>query len=83
MTGTDAALDAAMATLQSMVDADGFELSATAVDDGSVDLVVAARDGACADCLVPKNIMRSIADAELAPAGRRVRELHYPADAAH
>jgi hypothetical protein len=74
------AFETAVATLQAMFAADGFELSAAPVDDTSVDLFVATGQDACADCLVPKDIMRTIADAELAPTGRQVRDLHYPTD---
>ena len=76
----DDPVSVAVATLQSMIDADGFELSARPVDAGLVDLVVTAKPGACADCLVPKPVMIDIANAHLAGAGRQVRELHYPTD---
>lgn len=70
----------AVATLQSMIDADGFELHAAPIGTDAVDLVVSAKPGACADCLVPKPVMVDIANAEFAAAGRRVRDLQYPTD---
>lgn len=71
------ALDA-IEELRAMLDADSFDLVATAVDDGIVDLQVRAGKGACADCLVPKALMREIAQARLAHAGIHLRQLHYP-----
>jgi hypothetical protein len=76
---TDATSDV-VSTLQAMIDADGFELSAHDVESGLVDLVVTAKPGACADCLVPKPVMIEIANAHFAVAGRQVRRLQYPTD---
>jgi hypothetical protein len=73
-------VETAVATLQAMIGADGFELQASPIGADAVDLVVSARPGACADCLVPKPVMIDIANAEFAAAGRRVRDLHYPTD---
>lgn len=71
----------AMTRLQRMIGEGDYTVRATVVEDGSVDVAVTARDEACAECLVPKEMMRGIADECLAGTGHRVRELHYPGDA--
>ena len=80
MTVLDESVALAVATLQSMIDADGFLITASAVDDTSLDLTVSAKPEACADCLVPKPMMIDIANAQLAGTGHHVRTLRYPTD---
>lgn len=80
MTAADPALHDAVGELQRMLGADDYSIRATVVDDVSVDLRVLARDEACAECLVPKDMMRGIADQSLAATRYRVRVLLYPDD---
>jgi hypothetical protein len=53
-------VERALQSMRTMLAADGYELNVR-VDDGRLDLRVAATDGACEDCLVPKPVMRDIA----------------------
>ncbi len=69
--------------LQRTIGEDDYTIVATDIDGASVDLQVLARDEACADCLVPKDMMRLIADNYLAEIEYRVRELTYPDDVGH
>lgn len=80
MTAADPALQDAVSSLQRMLGEDDYKIRATVVDDVSVDLRVIARDAACAECLVPKDMMRGIADERLTPTRYRVRVLLYPDD---
>jgi hypothetical protein len=75
-------LDEVIERLQRTIGEDDYTILATVVDDSSVDLRVLARDDACAECLVPKDMMRMIADNFLAEttSAYRVRELDYPED---
>jgi hypothetical protein len=70
----------ALARLQRMIGEGDYTVLAVAVEDGCVDVAVQARDAACAECLVPKEMMRGIADECLTGTGHRVRALHYPDD---
>jgi predicted GTPase len=74
-------LDEVVGRLQRTIGEDDYSIIATVVEEGSVDLRVLARDDACAECLVPKDMMRLIADNFLAEIEYRVRELAYPEDA--
>ena len=78
-------LDEVIERLQRTIGEEDYTILATVVDDSSVDLRVLARDDACAECLVPKDMMRMIADNFLAETTStyRVRELDYPEDADH
>ncbi|SHK68436.1 hypothetical protein SAMN05443637_11066 [Pseudonocardia thermophila] len=80
MTAVDPALQDALNHLQRMLGEDDYRIQATVVDDVSVDLRVIARDAACAECLVPKDMMRGIADEHLTATRYRVRVLLYPDD---
>ena len=75
-------LDDVVGRLQRTIGEDDYSIVATVVDPGSVDLQVLARDEACVECLVPKDMMRLIADNFLAEIDYRVRGLAYPDDPA-
>ena len=74
-----ASLAEAMTRLQRMT-GDDYDMRATAVDDALVDVEVIARDEACEECLVPKDVMRDVADICLQETGYRVRQLWYPGE---
>ena len=53
------AIDAAVRELSTMFEPDGFRLESRE-DRGRVELRVVPTDAACADCLVPKQVMQTI-----------------------
>lgn len=69
----------ALQDLSKGLDADGYELVVLEANDDVVEVAVRALDGACEDCLVPKELMAPMIQSTLPPplaAGRVV--LHYP-----
>jgi hypothetical protein len=64
--------------LQSMLAADGYELSWDEPREGRIALEVKAGRDACAECLVPIAVMQEIANQMLLPAGVVVERLTYP-----
>ena len=81
MSGLPSALQQAIGDLQRMLGQDDYTITADLVDDQTLDMAVDARDHACAECIVPKEVLRSIADDSLAPTGFHVRQLTYPGEA--
>jgi hypothetical protein len=67
------------AGLSSALEADGYHL---AIDeaDARLSVVITAGPDACADCLVPKDLMRAMLGSELAVDPALI-DLTYPADA--
>jgi len=63
------------------LDAAGFDLDVTEAA-GKLRMLVRARDGACEDCLVPKDLFRRMAADEIREAGLPQTELEvvYPLD---
>jgi hypothetical protein len=73
-------LDAArLEPLQASLGADGYRLEARE-EGGRIGVRISAAAGACADCLVPKNIMRGILGQVLGVAEDAI-DLTYPEDA--
>lgn len=75
-----AGLNKAVGALRRMIGERDYSLDVTAVDESSVDIAVSARDAACEECLVPKEMMRSIADDCLSGTGYHLRTLTYPGE---
>jgi 4-hydroxy-4-methyl-2-oxoglutarate aldolase len=73
-------LNEAVDALRRMIGEQDYTLRTTVVDESSVDIAVSARDAACEECLVPKEMMRSIADDCLSGTGYRLRTLTYPGE---
>lgn len=69
--------EARLQPLQSSLRADGYELEAWE-EAGRIGIRISASAGACADCLVPKNVMRGILGQVLG-ADEDVIDLTYPA----
>ena len=79
------AIDAAVRELSTMFEPDGFRLESR--EDGErVELRVVPTDAACADCLVPKQVMQTIMlnvfDQHGAGIGASDLVLIYPSDQA-
>jgi hypothetical protein len=73
----------ALAPLRSMLAADGYEVELSEGGEGLLVAQIRAGPNACADCLVPKPLMRSYFEAALVPlAESKPREIRiiYPAD---
>jgi hypothetical protein len=86
VTASSEELRGALDRLASMLDADGFELHVQ-VEAGRLDAAVVATSAACADCLVPKDLLGAMIIDRLAESGIQVGVddlvLSYPADLAH
>jgi 4-hydroxy-4-methyl-2-oxoglutarate aldolase len=75
-----AELNEAVDALRRMIGEQDYTLHVSVIDESSVDITVSARDAACEECLVPKDMMRSIADDYLSGAGYHLRALTYPGE---
>jgi hypothetical protein len=64
--------------LRSSLAADGYEMDIAASGD-RVSVTIIATEQACADCLVPKDLMRGILGKTLGVASDAI-DLTYPAD---
>jgi hypothetical protein len=64
--------------LQRSLEADGYRLEFEE-RDGRVGAVISAGPGTCADCLVPKNLMRAMLGRALG-VDEQVIDLRYPSD---
>jgi hypothetical protein len=73
-------LNEAMNNLRRMIGEQDYTLDVTLVDESAIDIAVSARYAACEECLVPKEMMRSIADDCLSGTGYRLRTLTYPGE---
>ena len=76
------AVEAALGEMRSMLAADGYEVAVRVGDKLGIEVV--AGPDACADCLVPKDVMAGVVSGMLARGGVTVAEsdieLTYPAD---
>jgi Fe-S cluster biogenesis protein NfuA len=76
------ALDTALETIRGMLDSDGYDVRLDEFANNELKLTIVARDGACEECLVPKNLMANIIAASLpAELGGPSILLTYPDDA--
>jgi hypothetical protein len=86
VSATEPELREALDRVSSMLDADGFALEVK-VDAGHLDATVVATTAACAECLVPKELLGSMILDKLAGAGIVLAiadlVLTYPADITH
>jgi hypothetical protein len=65
--------------LRSSLAADGYSLELTEAG-GRIGAVITAGPGTCADCLVPKDLMRAILGQALGIDGQTI-DLSYPSEA--
>lgn len=76
-------IDTALTELATMFAADGYRLESRSTS-GRLEMDIIATDAACADCLVPKNVMETIVLNVLAQHGASVSAselvLRYPSD---
>lgn len=71
------------ALLQGMLQPDGYDVVVhewPAGDQGPARFEIVAGADACADCLVPKDVMRMVLANEL-PAGVELTDITYPGEA--
>jgi hypothetical protein len=71
--------ESALTGLRDMLAADDYQLSVSEHGDGIAARIIAGPD-ACADCLVPKAVMRGVLHNALGIAEENIT-LEYPADA--
>jgi hypothetical protein len=64
--------------LQASLDADGYRMQARE-EGGRIGVRISASAGACADCLVPRNVMRGILGQVLG-VDEDIIDLTYPAE---
>ena len=75
------AVDTAVEITRTMLQQDGYDVRLERASPGELHLAIIAGPGACDECLVPKEILSGIIEANLPPemAGTRVK-LTYPAE---
>ncbi len=81
MSPTHEQAEIALAPLRDLLGADGYDLQMVAATPEGITLQIAAQEGACADCLVPANLMTLYVRDALKdlPGGAEVPiELRYP-----
>lgn len=73
--------EAALSGLRDMLNADGYDMSLSISAPGTLGLKVIAGPDACAECLVPKDLMAAIAmDALAGTIPVSLIEVRYPSD---
>lgn len=81
---TDATtVDAALQQFTDMMAADGYVLSWQPTDPEKIVVRIDATEGACADCLVPINVMEAIMAKALEPTPYALDHVVLPADSTH
>ncbi|NYF16824.1 hypothetical protein HDC37_001649 [Microbacterium sp. AK009] len=76
-------VDEALRQFTDMMAADGYVLSWEPSDPQRIVVRIDATEGACADCLVPANVMEAIMAKALEPTPYALDHVILPADAAH
>lgn len=74
-----ATIDAALQGLRDTLEADGYVLEWSMEDQNQIGIRVSAGSDACADCLVPSELMRSILSNELRETPYSVGSITLPA----
>lgn len=77
------AVDAALKQFTEMMAADGYVLSWKPSEADRIVVRIEATDGACADCLVPVNVMEAIMAQALEPTPYALDHVVLPEGAAH
>jgi hypothetical protein len=72
-------IDAALRGLRDTLESDGYGLEWSMEEENRIGIRVLAGSEACAECLVPPELMRSIVDNELGPTPYRVGTITLPA----
>ena len=75
-----AQVDEALRGFRDMLATDGYELRWSVSSPGAVVVQVVAGEGACADCLVPRPLMKGILSDALGPTGYALGRVVLPAD---
>jgi hypothetical protein len=75
-------VDEALKQFTEMMAADGYVLSWEPTDPQRIVVRIDATEGACADCLVPVNVMEAIMAQALEPTPYALDHVVLPADAA-
>ena len=73
-------LDAALQGLRDTLRADGYALEWSLAEQDQIEVRVVAGADACADCLVPAELMRTIVSDALSETPYRVGRITLPAD---
>jgi hypothetical protein len=72
-------LDAALQGLRDTLQADGYALEWSLAEQNQIEVRVVAGADACADCLVPAELMRTILSDALSETPYRVARITLPA----
>lgn len=76
-------VDSALQQFTDMMAADGYVLTWKPSEADRIVVRIDASDGACADCLVPVNVMEAIMAKALEPTAYSLDHVVLPADVAH
>ncbi|MBU4464354.1 MAG: hypothetical protein KKH75_00760 [Actinobacteria bacterium] len=76
-------VDAALRQFTDMMAADGYVLRWEPTDPERIVVRIDATEGACADCLVPLNVMEAIMAKALEPTPYALDHVVLPTDSAH
>jgi hypothetical protein len=79
-TAGTATVDAALRGVRDTLEADGYELEWSVEEQDQIGIRVVAGEQACADCLVPEPIMRTILSNALRETPYSVGSITLPAD---
>ena len=81
MTVSDQIVESAVEITRTMLQGDGYDVVLDGYAEGELRLTVVAGPDACADCLVPKDMLARVIGGNLPPEldGTRI-SLTYPAD---
>jgi hypothetical protein len=71
-------IEAALRGIRDTLAADGYEIAWSMEEQDRIGIRVVAGPEACADCLVPPSLMRSIVDGELSGTRYRVGSISLP-----
>ena len=75
-----AAVDSALKQFTDMMATDGYVLSWSASDEEKIVVRIDATEGACADCLVPQNVMEAIMSSALEPTSYALDRVILPVE---
>lgn len=73
------AILAQLSGVRETLQADGYDLQVDGLEGGQLTLTIVALDGACEECLVPKEIMQRVIANNLDDPSVASIELRYPA----
>ena len=74
------AVEARISELREGLAADGYQLRVEDVTDEQATMRLSLADGACSKCLIPKDLLVPMIEAQLEGLGPTRVDVHYPAE---